>query len=65
MRNPDRIDDYMKRIGECWKKVPDWRLGQFIVNVLGTYKGDLFFPEDEKLVGFIEDYFKKGDKEDV
>lgn len=25
MRNPDRIDPFLERLGKVWKKVPDWR----------------------------------------
>ncbi len=60
MRDVNRIDDYCKRLAEMWKKVPDWRFGQFMCNILGytsTKLGDPFFPEDEELFTEMESYF--------
>ena len=34
MRNPDRIEPFMQLVAKVWKeKCPDWRFGQFIMNV--------------------------------
>lgn len=64
MRNVERIGDFLSRFEKCWKKVPDWRFGQFISNVLGNAQAngeisDIFYVEDEKMIHLIEDYFKK------
>ena len=62
MRNPERIDVFLKRLGECWKQVPDWRFGQLMMNVLGEMSAggrDPFFPEDDEMIKFIESYFGK------
>lgn len=59
MRDPNRIDDFLKRLGDCWRQVPDWRFGQLISNVLSTYNGDIFFPEDDKMIEFFENFFKE------
>lgn len=62
MRDPDRIEAFLKRLGECWKKVPDWRFGQLMMNVLGEMNAggrDPFFPEDDEMIKFFEDYFNK------
>ncbi len=60
MRNPKRIDDFCKRLAKAWKNLPDWRFGQFMMNMLGEYynqKGrDPFFPEDDEMIKFIEEY---------
>lgn len=32
MRDPQRIDRILKLIGEYWKKHPDQRFGQMIIN---------------------------------
>ena len=58
MRDPNRIDYFLKRLGECWKKVPDWRFGQLIEN-LKRYIGvdDLFYIEDDKMIEKIIDFF--------
>lgn len=61
MRDINRIDKFLERLGKCWKEVPDWRFGQFIQNVLGSYNGDIFFPEDHEMIDFIEKFFNKGE----
>lgn len=64
MRDPKRIKKMCNRLAACWEKVPDWRFGQLISNVLGDYIAktgrDIFFPEDEELISFIEGYFGIG-----
>ena len=61
-RDPKRIRKYCARLAACWETVPDWRFGQLISNVLGEYVAetgrDIFFPEDEELIGFFEKYFE-------
>lgn len=48
MRDPNRIDIICDELKEFWKSVPDWRLGQLLVNVSGT--DHLFYFEDDKLL---------------
>ena len=66
MRDPRRIDKFCAQLAELWHKVPDWRFGQFISNVLGAYvcetKRDIFFPEDDELMEFFVKYFTPEDK---
>ena len=52
MRDPNRIDYFLKRLGDCWKKVPDWRFGQFICNIP-------FYMEDSQFIECIESFFKE------
>jgi hypothetical protein len=63
MRDPNRIDIFCRRLAACWKKVPDWRFGQLMSNILGEYvyktKKDIFFLEDEELISFFEEYFNQ------
>lgn len=59
MRDPNRIDKFCEDLAKEWKKVPDWRFGQFISNVLGSMKRDIFFPEDDEMMAFIQNYFKR------
>ena len=59
MRNPDRIEPFLNRLGKVWKKVPDWRFGQLMVNVLGSLDRDPFFPEDDEMIKHFENYFKE------
>lgn len=59
MRDPKRIDKFCQRLAVCWKMVPDWRFGQFMMNVFGKMAGegkDPFFPEDDEVIKYIEKY---------
>jgi uncharacterized protein YihD (DUF1040 family) len=47
MRDPNRIDEICDLLREVWKKYPDWRLGQLIFNLTGSY--DCFYVEDDVL----------------
>lgn len=62
MRNINRIDKFLKVLGDCWKTVPDWRFGQLMVNFLGSLDRDPFFPEEDEmeqqLLKFFEPYKK-------
>lgn len=60
MRDPERIDKVLEKIKQLWKQVPDWRLGQLIVN-LNKHSGfgnDAFYIEDDKLIESIEEFLK-------
>ena len=65
MRNPDRIDKFCNELAEVWKKVPDWRFGQLISNVLGKMQSegrDPFFPEEDEMIEYFRNYFKREEK---
>lgn len=54
MRNPERIDKVIDAVRAAWKTVPDWRLGQLIVNVSRSAgKSDPFFLEDDDLLAVL------------
>ena len=57
MRDPNRIDDFLKKFGEYWKKVPDWRFGQLICNLQSCEGRDLFFCEEDQFLELMEKYF--------
>lgn len=59
MRNPARIDIVLKVIGECWKKVPDWRFGQLMCNLQKKAGNDLFYMEDEDFMDFVDEVKKE------
>lgn len=62
MRDPKRIREFCNRLAAAWEQVPDWRFGQLMCNALGEMaaKGtDPFFPEEDKMIEFIENYCKK------
>lgn len=58
MRDPNRIDDVLKQLGDIWKQVPDWRLGQLFCNLQRYEDSDLFFYEDQNLIDAFKSYFK-------
>jgi len=47
MRDPKRIPRLLKKVEKFWKKYPDLRLGQLIINF--AYDTDGYFIEDDKL----------------
>ena len=59
MRDPNRIKPFLETLEKAWKKVPDWRFGQLMVNFLGSLDKDPFFPEDNEMQQKIIDFFKK------
>ena len=60
MRSPDRIDNILRKLGDLWKRVPDWRLGQLFNNVQKAEDDDLFYYEDDDLIDIIEDFLNTG-----
>lgn len=60
MRDINRIDKFCENLAESWKRLPDWRFGQLMMNLLGQYytdkKRDPFFTEDDEMIKFIEEY---------
>lgn len=54
-RPPGRIDPILATIARIWKKYPDLRLGQILVNATG-HTGDMFFYEDDKLLHKLIEY---------
>ena len=63
MRDPDRIDKFCKELAQLWHKVPDWRFGQFMVNMDHIshihYNKDMFYVEDDDMLAMMKDYFKE------
>lgn len=57
MRDPKRIPEILKAIEKEWKKYPDLRLGQLLVNVISEY--NMFYVEDEDLVEKLKLYEMK------
>lgn len=56
MRNPDRIKPFCDDLAAVWEKFPDWRFGQFIVNVFNTLPFDPFFLEDFDMLKLIQSF---------
>lgn len=62
MRDPKRIQGFCNRLARAWEVLPDWRFGQLMMNVLGqmNFDGrDPFFPEDDEMIEYIEQYVAK------
>lgn len=64
MRDPKRINDFCNKLAQIWHEVPDWRFGQFMINMItkAEYDGDdVFYMEDEELLKMMEKYFKENE----
>lgn len=59
MRDPNRIDKFLKQLSRYWKQVPDWRFGQLLCNIQRYDGSDLFFKEDEDLLKLFREYFSE------
>jgi hypothetical protein len=60
MRNPGRIDKYCDELNRIWHKVPDWRLGQLMVNFISQIKVPLpFYLEDEDFINMLRQYVER------
>lgn len=57
MRDIRRIDRVLNILGDYWKLVPDWRLGQLITNVFGGK--DIFYLEEEDFIKALNEFFNK------
>jgi uncharacterized protein YihD (DUF1040 family) len=51
MREPERIDKMVELLRALWKKYPDWRLGQLVLNAHSAVaaSGEVYFAEDDVL----------------
>ena len=55
MRNPNRIEEYLTVIYNIWKKYPDLRFSQLVLNVLRN-PTDYYLEDDKTLKMFKEVY---------
>lgn len=61
MRDINRIDPFLKELGEIWKmNCPDWRFGQLICNL--PYDRDPFFMEEDEFMMTVKRLFNREDK---
>lgn len=58
MRDPERIDKFCEELAAQWHKVPDWRFGQLIDNILFGTEKDIFFIEDDEMLETIKEFFE-------
>ena len=60
MRDPNRIYKYCNKLAEIWSQLPDWRLGQLMINIIDQAGGALsFYMEDEDFLIMLEKYVKE------
>lgn len=59
MRDANRIYPFLLELGKEWEKVPDWRFGQLLSNVLCTTDRDIFFMEEDEFLKLFKNYFKE------
>lgn len=57
MRNPNRISDIMYELELLWRRYPDLRLGQLMLN--GLSSTDLYYKEDREMVETIKEFYRK------
>ena len=63
MRDPKRLNDFYVRLRKYHANYfPDWRFGQFMSNFFNWLnlekKKDPFFPEENQMIKYIEEYCK-------
>ena len=59
MRKVERIDDFLKEVGDYWKKHPDLRFFQVIHGVTNGGKIDTFYMEEEEALELFKNFFKE------
>lgn len=66
MRDPERLEDFYLQLKNVHKLTfPDYRFGQFMCNFLSwvqAYKGDPFYPEEDKMLQYLKEYQKEHTK---
>ena len=59
-RDVGRIQPFCDRLAAAWAKLPDWRFGQLMINLLRDYEAehgrDFFFLEEDEMIKVIEAY---------
>lgn len=64
MRDIKRIKPFCLELAKIWEEnAPDWRFGQFIVNVMGSMNKDPFFPEEDEMLEYFKDFFSTENEE--
>lgn len=56
MRDEKRIEIMISKLWAIWNMVPDWRLGQLIMNILSYIGQDPFYIEDDKMSEILQRY---------
>ena len=65
MRDPNRIEPFLKELGDIWKsQCPDYRFGQLIFNVFESRRENLWFTEEDRMISYFKEYFEIEDYEE-
>ena len=60
MRDINRIKPFLDEIGKLWEEnAVDWRFGQLISNVFGSFDRDPWFMEEDEMLERFQKYFDK------
>lgn len=64
MRDPNRINPCCDQLANLWKQVPDWRLGQLLLNLFSQMsEAEIFYSEDYMLLSKLESTLAKWKEE--
>lgn len=62
-RDIRRIQPFCDRLAKAWERLPDWRFGQLMVNLMREYEAvhghDIFYLEENEMIDIIEAYTLK------
>jgi len=65
MRDPSRIDGMLREIGWHWKRMPDLRLGQLLIDAYSVsgnaFSPDIFNVEDDVLLEMVREFSEKAE----
>lgn len=59
MRDINRIDPLLAKLGEFWKQYPDMRFGQLITNIFSSLGTDPWNMEEDEWMAFLEAHIKE------
>ena len=58
MRDINRIDPLLAKLGALWKQYPDMRFGQLIINLLDNLGKEPWYLEDDAWAEYLDKYLK-------
>lgn len=58
MRDLNRIDPLLAKLGALWKQHPDMRFGQLMINLLDNLGKEPWYLEDDSWMEYLDAYLK-------
>ncbi len=58
MRDPRRIEKYLKILEQVWEQYPDLRFTQLILNVFGNNPADYYIEDEDSIQLLLDAYLK-------